>query len=147
MIYLVDTNVLLRHAHTADPLNPRIVAAVETLWLRGDDLWTTPQNLIELWNVATRPVASNGLGLSVAQADQYLQQMEQIFPLVPDVSVIFNHWKRLVTQYGVSGLKAHDARLVAVMYTHGIYHLLTLNTRDFARYAPEGIAAVDPLTI
>lgn len=147
MIYLVDTNVLLRYAQAADPLNPQVVAAVQTMWARGDDLWTAPQNMIEMWNVATRPLANNRLGLSTVQAEQYLLQLEQLFPLVPDVSVVFNHWKRLVVQYGVSGLPAHDARLVALMYAHGIYRVLTMNTRDFARYAPEGIVAVDPLTI
>lgn len=37
------------------------------------------------------------------------------------------------------GVKAPDARLVAVMNVHGVDHLLTLNTADFSRYP--GIAA------
>jgi predicted nucleic acid-binding protein len=36
----------------------------------------------------------------------------------------------------------HDARLVAAMLAHGVPQLLTLNDRDFARYA--GISVVHP---
>lgn len=32
------------------------------------------------------------------------------------------------------GVKAPDARLVAVMNVHGVDYLLTLNTADFSRY-------------
>ena len=44
----------------------------------------------------------------------------------------------------VSGVQVHDARLVAAMVSHGVRHILTFNTADFNRYAPEGIIAVDP---
>jgi len=34
--------------------------------------------------------------------------------------------------------------LVAAMKIHGINYILTFNTTDFARYAPEGIMAITP---
>ena len=40
-----------------------------------------------------------------------------------------------------------DAHLAAVMRIYGIHHILTFNTTDFARYAPEGIIAVNPGTV
>ena len=49
--------------------------------------------------------------------------------------------------YGVSGVQVHDARLVATMIVHGVTHILTFNTSDFVRYAPQGIVAVDPATV
>jgi predicted nucleic acid-binding protein len=42
----------------------------------------------------------------------------------------------------VSGVKAHDARLVAVMKTNGISQILTFNVADFSRF-PE-IEAIHP---
>jgi len=33
------------------------------------------------------------------------------------------------------------------MRVHGLTHILTWNTTDFARYAPLGIMAVDPGTV
>ena len=49
--------------------------------------------------------------------------------------------------YGVSGVQVHDARLVAAIISHGATHILTFDTVDFARYAPEGIVAVDPAAV
>ncbi len=35
---------------------------------------------------------------------------------------------------GVTGVKVHDARLVAAMKTYGIGRILTFNKDDFRRY-------------
>lgn len=67
MIYLVDTNVLLRILRRTDPYYPLVRVAVHTLWADGHQLQAT--------------------------------------------------------------------------------HILTFNTKDFARYAPEGIVAVDPTAV
>jgi predicted nucleic acid-binding protein len=39
-------------------------------------------------------------------------------------------------------MQVHDARLIAAMTVHGINNILTLNTRDLARYP--GINALEP---
>jgi hypothetical protein len=64
-VILLDTNVLLRHAKATDPDHPVVTAAVTALLGQGETLCIVPQNLYEFWVVATRPLASNGLGLSV----------------------------------------------------------------------------------
>ena len=73
MIYLVDTNVLLRFLHQTDPHYPVAVNAVDTLKASGNLLYTTFQNLIEFWNVSTRPTTRNGFGLSIQQTNALLQ--------------------------------------------------------------------------
>jgi predicted nucleic acid-binding protein len=62
--------------------------------------------------------------------------------MLEDQAGIFPAWLQLVKQYDVQGKKVHDARLVAVMQTHSISHLLTFNVDDFHRFA--GITAVHP---
>ncbi len=57
-----------------------------------------------------------------------------MFAMLPDLPAIYPEWKRLVDSCQVSGKNAHDARLVAAMRIHGLTHLLTFNTADFARY-------------
>jgi predicted nucleic acid-binding protein len=44
--------------------------------------------------------------------------------------------------YDVKGRNVFDARLVAVMLTYGITHILTMNRADFQRYA--GITVEEP---
>lgn len=60
MPYLVDTNVLLRLLQRSDPHHHMVRTALRTLWLRGEQLYFTPQNLVEFWRVCTRPTAAIG---------------------------------------------------------------------------------------
>ena len=97
------------------------------------------QNISEFWNVVTRPAAVNGLGFSPQFALNEVAKIEQVLTLLPDVPAVYGEWKRLVSTYGVSGAKVHDARLVALMNVHGLRRLLTFNTADFSRYDIEAI--------
>lgn len=145
--HLVDTNSLLRFAERTHPLHPTVRNAVDTLRTNGSPLFCTSQNLVEFWNVATRPAAKNGFGLSLAEADALLKLIEQVFPRLPDTDAIYPNWRNLVVTFGVSGVQVHDARLVAAMQAHNLSRILTFNVSDFARYAPLGIVPVDPTTI
>ncbi|WP_250122222.1 hypothetical protein [Chroococcidiopsis sp. CCMEE 29] len=62
-----------------------------------------------------------------------------------DTSAIYPEWERLVMAYGVVGVNVHDARLVAAMLVYQVTHILTFNTRDFARYSE--ITAIAPIDI
>jgi len=113
----------------------------------GHQLQTTSQNFTEFWNASTRPINRNGFGLTPLETDRLLRIAERLFPLLPDSPTVYPEWRRLVVTYGVSGVQVHDARLVAAMISYGVTHILTFNTADFARYATEGIVAVDPVTV
>lgn len=147
MIYLIDTNVLLRVLHSTDSLSPLAETVVRELLSNGHELHATTQNFIEFWNVSTRPINRNGMGLSPANAIGLLLKAERLFPLLLDLPTVYAEWRELVVNYGVSGVQVHDARLVATMLVHGVTHILTFNTSDFARYRPKGIVAVDPAKV
>lgn len=145
MLYLVDTNVLLRSIDLNHPMNPDAVQAISTLRSRGEQLHIVPQNLIEFWNVYTRPTDRNGLGRSVAETQAEVNRLKSLFPLLLDTEAIYQEWERLVVAYGIKGVNVHDARLVAAMLVHGLTHILTFNINDFARYSE--ITAVNPISI
>jgi len=147
VVYLVDTNVLLRLVDRTHPLHPIIRTTIRKLQRDGHTLQIAPQNCIEFWNVATRPATKNGFGLTPTEAVRLLQLIERIFPLLPDMPAIYLEWRQLVVAFSVSGVQVHDARLVATMKANGLTHILTLNIKDFIRYASEGIVAVDPATL
>lgn len=142
MTWLLDTNVLVRLAVPADPRHLSARSAVETLEEEG--LFIASQNLVELWNVATRPVENNGLGQTIAVADRVLRRFEQAFSRLPEREEVYSRWRDLVVRFGVSGVKVHDARLVAVMLANDIVRILTFNAADFQRYEVLGIRAVEP---
>jgi predicted nucleic acid-binding protein len=132
--YLLDTNILLRAVQAAASTHQQAVEAVASILERGDNLFITPQILIEFWAVITRPVDANGLGWSPVLAETEIQQLREQFPLLDEQPEVFVNWLKLVSQNGVQGKKVHDARLVAVMQTYAIVHLLTFNVEDFRRY-------------
>ena len=142
MACLVDTNILVRLAVPADPRHLAARSAVESLV--EDGLYVASQNFIELWNVATRPVENNGLGQPIAVADQVLRELERTFLRLPEPAEIYDYWRELVVRFGVSGVKVHDARLIALMLANDIVRILTFNAGDFRRFEVLGIRAVDP---
>jgi len=143
--FLVDTNIILRMAQPGHPMCADALNALNVLQHREEQFYLTSQNLIEFWRTCTRPIDSNGLGLTVIQTDAELLRLENLFSILPDTAEIYTEWRRLVVAYSVMGVNVHDARLVAVMLVNGLTHILTFNTRDFTRYSE--ITAIHPTAI
>jgi predicted nucleic acid-binding protein len=149
MACLVDTSVLVRLANTADAHYATACAATIALHRRGEVLNICAQNLIEFRNAATRPIALNGLGLSVSDVEAKAALFESTFPLLDDTPDIYPAWKSIVQSANVTGKQVHDARLVAVCHVNGVSHLLTFNISHFTRlsHVAPGITVVDPASI
>jgi predicted nucleic acid-binding protein len=149
MAHLLDTSILTRLANTADTFHADAASAVVELHRRGEVLHITAQNLIEFRNVATRPLAVNGLGLTPPEAEAKAATFEASFPLLPETPDIYPAWKALVGALGVVGKQVHDARLVAVCHVHGVTNVLTFNVTHFIRLAGfgPGIVVVDPASV
>jgi predicted nucleic acid-binding protein len=147
--YLIDTSVLVRLANALDARYAIADRAVMELHRRGEVLHLAPQVLIEFRNVATRPVAVNGLGLSTVDAEALATGFETVFPLLAETPDIYRAWKALVNALGVIGKQVHDARLVSVCHAHTVTHLLTFNVAHFARMAGfgPGVVVVDPPSV
>ena len=143
MSYLLDTNILLRLISPEDPMHLETVNATDSLNAKRERLVIAPQNLIELWNVCTRPSDKNGLGFTPEIAKTEIDRFKRLFVLLPDTEKVYSEWERLVTTYEVKGTKVHDTRLVAFMLVHQISHILTFNVKDFRRFQSE-ITAVSP---
>ena len=149
MAYLVDTSILIRLANVTDANFAAADRAVAELRLRGEILHLTAQNLIEFRNVATRPKAVNGLGLTIRETALKSAIFEGSFGLLHETPDIYPAWKALVAALGVIGKQVHDARLVAVCHVHKVTHLLTFNLAQFntlSTYGP-GLIIVDPATV
>ena len=143
--YLADTNLLLRLADPASPQHPIAADALARLLRQGDEVYLTPQNFIEFWAVATRPVEANGFGWSSERTTKEVTELQARFPLLPDSPEIFTCWLELVKRLPIRGKRVHDARLVAVLQAHAAEHLITFNTSDFNVF--ESLSLVDPRSL
>jgi predicted nucleic acid-binding protein len=148
MAYLLDTGILLRLVDKQDRQHAIVNTAVGLLGNRGDNLVITTQNMAEFCNVATRPVANNGLGLAPSVALDLLdKEIEPICSVLAEPAHLYAELKRLIATYNVVGKQVHDARLAAMMLVWQVENFLTLNEHDFARYEPEGIKIFTPASI
>jgi predicted nucleic acid-binding protein len=140
--YLADTNLLLRIADPASLQHSVAAAALVQLLVRNDEVFLTPQNFIEFWAVATRPIGANGFGWNRERTEREVTDLQKRFPLLEDSPEIFSRWLELVKQFHVTGKRVHDARLVAVLEVHSINNLITFNTADFVVFP--ALSLVDP---
>jgi predicted nucleic acid-binding protein len=149
MTYFIDTSILGRLANSRDVQHTVATRAVLELHRRGEGLHVAPQVMVEFRDVATRPVAVNGLGLSTADTEALAATFEARFPVLPETPNIYPAWKALVGALGVIGKRVHDARLVAVCHVHGVTHLLTFNVGHFAGMAGfgPGVVVIDPTSV
>jgi predicted nucleic acid-binding protein len=139
----VDTNVFVAAIQTFNSvLRTTARHSIKSLFRQGEQLCCFPQNLVEFWNVATRPVTGNGLGLLPEQAARFVDRFQTIVQLLPETQDIFPAWRTLVLQYRVAGINVHDARIAAAMIVHRVSRILTFDVDDFKRYTQ--IAVIDP---
>ncbi len=124
---------------------PAATRAVETV-LKEDDIHLVPQVVNEFRRVVTSPLNQErgGLGWETTGADLVVQALEFNFPMKYDNAQVYRRWRGIVPRVGVSGMRVHDARLVAAMLAHGLTHILTFHVKDFQRYVPLGITVVHP---
>ena len=134
MAYCADTNILLRLTEPGTESCELALTALAALHDRGETVYITPQNIVEFWCAATRPVDVNGLGLSSDQASNEVLKLGSIFPLLPDSAAIHPEWRALVVATKTIGLKTHDARIAAALRVHEVTHILTFNVKDFKSF-------------
>ncbi len=148
MRFLLDTGILLRLIDESDPPHNLVESAVGKLGNQGFEVFITTQNIAEFWNVATRPKANNGLELPPAEvAHLFTSSIEPLVAVLPERELFHSEFRRLLVHYNVVGKQVHDARLVAMMLSWQVTHILTLNERNFQRFGPEGITVVSPPTL
>ena len=80
MNILLDANLLLRLTDPTSATHGIAATAVSTLLAHGDSLHMVPQCVFEFWVAATRPIANNGLGLSVGECSREAANLLNLFP-------------------------------------------------------------------
>lgn len=94
MKYFLDTNILLRLVEDAHVQHKVAMAALVKLRKKRASFYVTTQNISEFWNVCTRPIENNGLGLSVQAAAFHLKRLEWLCIRLVDNEQVYLHWAR-----------------------------------------------------
>jgi len=93
---VVDTNILPRMTRRADPEHRLVATALAQLTSQGTTLHYTHRNIAELWNVMTRPMNRNGLGLSTHEAEAEVRAIERGMTLLPDNEAVYYEWRKII---------------------------------------------------
>jgi predicted nucleic acid-binding protein len=127
----VDTNILLTATDEKRSNHDMAQAMIGEAVAKGIHLAVSGQILREYLVVATRPMESNGLGLSgkdaLANVEEFLRRMV-VYDETEDVA---RRLRSLVRTCDLSGRRIHDANVAATMLMNGLSLVLTENDDDF----------------
>lgn len=87
----------------------------------------------------------NGLGLTSQETRKRINQFMIEFIFLEETPDIFSYWLEMVTNNDIKGKRSHHIRLLALMKSHNISHLLTFNPKDFIQLSQ--ITIVQPQDI
>jgi predicted nucleic acid-binding protein len=137
MDILADTNILSRRINRYAAQHKEARTALRILEEHGHRVCIVLYRTAEYHRVLERRVAANRperLGLLPGHVERIVARIEDTLHMLPERPEINTEWKKVVTQYAVSGLKVYDARLVASALVYGIESMPTFNGDDFRRY-------------
>jgi predicted nucleic acid-binding protein len=132
---LLDANILIHSRQPGSPHHPGITGQLESFILNEKELLICPQVLYEYYVVVTRPAAQNGYGISANEALQQIQEFKEVYTYLNDPDDLMGSWQNIIATYQTIGKQGHDARIVALMRSHGVTHIYTMNPGDFTRYS------------
>lgn len=133
LLVALDTNILLDATDEGRPRHVQAGAVFRDLPRQGVDLFLCTQVIREYLVVATRPPASNGLGMSNQDAGANVEAFRKRASVIPETlpaSDLFLTWAR---HFQITGKRLHDLQLLATIHQAGVRVLLTSNPDDFPK--------------
>ena len=130
---ILDTNVLV--SSTASRRKLHEVARNVVQWpMSGKQACVSGQILREYLVVATRPLESNGLGLTPAEAVANVSAFRSLMHCLEENEEVQERLAELVLTHECRGVVIHDANVVATALAHGVPAIVTENWEDFRRF-------------
>ena len=130
---ILDTNVLV--SSTASRRTLHGVAQSVVRWASLDRrTCVSGQILREYLVVATRPPASNGLGLAPVDAIANVSAFRSVMRCLDENDEVQEKLAELVQAQECRGVVIHDANIVATALVHGVPAIVTENQADFRQF-------------
>jgi predicted nucleic acid-binding protein len=144
VLYLLDTNVVLRLMLVDEPDHPLVRDAIFKLEGAGHEFACTTQTLREIWHIGTRTPEANGLGRTPIEIQILIAAIRSRFRILAEDANTLDLWLAIVSKDSIKGAACHDANHAAVAKSHGVDRVLTFDTSHFNRFKSSGIQAIRP---
>ncbi|WP_419165823.1 type II toxin-antitoxin system VapC family toxin [Candidatus Palauibacter sp.] len=130
----IDTNVIVA-ARVPEAPQSRIARRAISRALQGPERLRISRQIIrEYLATVTRPQAwSTPLDMAKALGD--VERMCGVFEILEDGPRVMSTLAELCRDVPLAGKRVHDANIAATMLAYGEQRLLTLNPKDFRRFA------------
>ncbi len=138
----VDTNVLIIATDDTRLFHEDALRLLSNAATQGLHLATSNQVLREYLAVVTRPVAVNGLGLSIVEAVANLRELTQDFYVCDETGQVSSCLLQLALAYNLHGKRLHDTNLIATMQVYGIRSIVTQNEYDFGPFQDVAVMSI-----
>jgi len=138
----VDTNILLRVTLKQINRHDEVDALVKRIIREDSELWISGQVIREFIVQVPHP-RTLAQPLTIKQVVQEIEVMKPLFQIADETVIVREKLLKLLQEYPTVGKQVHDANIVATMLANDIDTLLTLNTKDFQRFA-EQITLISP---
>lgn len=132
----IDTNLLVAASDSGAPSHSESVKALDKLHASKTELWISRQVIRELLVTLSRPQSWGGNVDPVLLA-QHAEHLMKLYGVLEENKASTKQLLVFVRDGRARGKQVHDAAIVAVMLSHGVERLLTLNTAHFERFKPE----------
>lgn len=133
-LLFLDTNILVYANVSESPLHEVALAAIETRYEAGIELWTSRQVLREFLATLTQPQTFLD-PRPVTTVIERVRFFENRFRIGEDNARVTERLLELMEQIPTGGRQVHDANIVATMHVNGLHRLLTHNAADFKRFS------------
>lgn len=130
---ILDTNVLVSSTASQRKLH-EVAQSVVQCPVSGKQACVSGQILREYLVVATRPLESNGLGLTPAEAIANVSAFRSLMHCLEENEEVRKRLAKLVLTHECRGVVIHDANVVATALAHGVPAIVTENWEDFRRF-------------
>jgi len=132
----IDTNVLVAASAAGAPFHKEAIMALDKVHASRTKAFISRQVLSELLVTLSRPQAWGG-EVDKAMLAAHAERLLKLYPVLEEGSGATAWLLSFIRDGRAQGKQVHDAAIAAVMLSHGVKRLLTLNTAHFERYRPE----------
>ncbi len=132
----IDTNILVAASASGAPFHSKAVEALDRLNASKTEVWISRQVLRELLATLSRPQAWGG-SVDPDLLARHAERLLKAYKVLEEDKAATTQLLAFIRDGRAQGKQVHDAAIVAVMLSHNVKRLLTLNVAHFERFKPE----------
>jgi len=130
---IFDSNIWIYFLNEHSELHELAIKTISEYLSNDNIIYITSQIMREVLVILTKKSKTKLLGkpLSIQTAIKQIEYILKFVPVLFETEESNKKLRNLINKYNITGLKIHDANIIAIAETNKIYGILTNNPKDF----------------